>query len=113
LPRGDGAGHQIGAALDAIGLHFVARGAQFFDTLDDDLVGARTLDLRAHGDQEFGEVHDLRLARGVLDDCFAVGECRRHHQVFGAGDGDGLEHQARALEPPRTCANVTTVDVDL
>ena len=112
-PRGDGAGHQIGAAFDAIGQHFVAGGAQLLDALDDDLVGARALDLRAHGDQEIGEVDDLRFARGVFDDGFAIGQRRGHHEILGAGDGDGFEVEPRALEPPGARADVAAFDVDV
>ena len=87
--------------------------AQLLDALDDDLVGARALDLRAHGDEEVREVDDLRLARGVLDDGFAVGERRRHHEIFRAGDRDGVEIQPRALEPPGARADVAAFDVDV
>ena len=102
----DGAGHQVGAALDAIGQHFVAGGAQFLDALDDDLVGARALDFRAHGDEEIGEVDDLGFARGVFDDGFTIGQRRRHHEIFGAGDRDGFEIQPRALQSPGARADV-------
>ena len=110
MPRGDRAGDQVGAALDAIRLHLVARGAQLLHALDDDLVGARALDLRAHGDQEFREVHHFRFARRVFDDGFAVRERRRHHEILGAGDRHGFEIQPRALQPPGARADVAAVD---
>ena len=96
VAAGDRAGDQVGAALDAIRQHLVAGAAQVLDALDDDLVGAGAVDLGAHGDQEIGQIHHLRLARGVLDDGLPVGERRGHHQVLGAGHRDGIEHQARA-----------------
>ena len=43
------------------------------------------------------EIHHLGLARRVLEHRLAFGERGRHHEVLGAGDGDGLEHQTRAL----------------
>ena len=93
----DGPRDQIRAALDAIGQHIVGRAVQPLDTLDDDLVGARALDLRAHGAQEIGEVDHFRLARRVLEHRLALGQRRGHHQILRAGHGDGLEHQPRAL----------------
>ena len=113
MPGGDGARDQVGAALDAIRLHLVTRGVQLLHALDDDLVGAGALDLRTHGDQEFREVHDFRFACRVFDDGFAVRERRGHHQVLGASDRHGLEHQARALEPAGARADVSAFDVDL
>ena len=101
MAAGDRAGDQVGAALDAVGQHLVARPVQALDALDDDLVGAGALDLRAHRDQEIGQVDDLGLARGVLEHRLAVGQRRRHHQVLRAGDGDGLEHQPGALAGAR------------
>jgi hypothetical protein len=86
---------------------------QFFHALDDDLVRAGALDLRSHRDQELGQIHHLGLTRSVLDDGLAVGQRGRHHEVFGAGDGDGLEVESRALEPIRACADVAPVDLDI
>ena len=79
----------------------------------DDLVGARALDLGAHGDQEIGQIHHLGLARRVLEDRLAVGQRRGHHQVLGARHGDGIEHQARALQAPGPRADVAALDLDL
>ena len=42
-----------------------------------------------------------------------VGERRGHHQILGAGDGHGVEHQARALEPLGAGADVAAFDVDV
>jgi hypothetical protein len=111
--RCDRARDEIGAGLDAIRLHLVARGVQFLDTLDHDLVRARALDLRAHRDEELREVDHFRFARGVLDDGFAVGQRRGHHEVLGARDRDGLEIEARTLEPACARADVAAVDLDV
>ena len=77
------------------------RAVQSLHALDHDAVGAGAVDLRAHGDEEIREVDDLGLARGVLEHGLAVGQRRGHHQVLGAGDGHGVEHQARALQARR------------
>ena len=113
MPAGDRARHQVGAALDAIGQHLVGRAAQPLDALDHDLVGAGALDVGTHGHQEVGEIHYFGFPRGVLQDGFAVGEGRRHHQVLGAGDRHRIEHQPRALEAPGAGANVTALDGDV
>ena len=76
-------------------------------------VGAGAADLRAHRDQESREVDDLGLARGVFDDGLAFGERRGHHQVFGAGDGHGFEHQPRAAQPLGARADVAVLDLDV
>ena len=55
--------------------------------------------LRAHRDRALGEVDDLGLARRVLEHRLAVGQRRRHQQVLGAGDGDHVGRDARALQP--------------
>ena len=59
---------------------------------------ARALDLRAHGGEQRGQVDDLGLARAVLHQRFALGQHRGHQQVFGAGDGDLVEDQMRAVQ---------------
>ncbi len=98
----DRAGDQVGAGLDAIGQHVVLGAVQRLDAVDRDRVGARAGDPRAHRDQEIREVDDFGLARGVLEHRAAVGERGGHHEVLGAGHGDGLEDDARALEPARS-----------
>jgi hypothetical protein len=112
-PTGDCARHQVGTGLDPVRQNVVARAAQALDTLDHDLVGPGAADLRAHRDQEVGEIDDLRLARRVLDDRLAFGERRGHQQVLGAGDGDGLEHQARADQAVRARTDVAVLDLDV
>ena len=86
---------------------------QLFHALDDYLVGARALDLRTHRHEEFREIHDLWLARGVFDDGLTVGQRGGHHEILGAGDRDGFEIQARALQPVGPRADIAALDVDL
>ena len=101
MAAGDGAGDQIRAGLDAIGQHLVGGAVEPLDALDDDSVGARALDLRAHGDQEIREIDDLGLARGIFEHGLAVRQCGRHHEIFRAGHRHGIEHQTRAAQAIR------------
>ncbi len=55
--------------------------------------------LRAHLVEQVGQVGNLRLARAVLHDGFALGERGGHQQIFGAGHGDLVEDDVRAFEP--------------
>ena len=57
--------------------------------------------LRAHLDEQIGQVHDFGLAGAVADNGFAFGQNGRHHEVFGAGYGDAVEVDvARRAGPP-------------
>ena len=113
VPAGDGARDQIGAALDAIGQHIVGGAAQPLHALDDDLVGARALDLGAHGAQKIREIDHFRLARRVLQHRLAFGQRRGHHQVLGAGHGDGLQHQPRPFQALGARLDVAVFDVNV
>ena len=92
---------QEGAGLDAVGHDAVRlrRRVQPVDALDADAARAVALDARAHRDQHLGQVGDLRLLRGVLEHGLALGQRRGHQQVLGAGDGDHVGRDARALQP--------------
>jgi len=45
-----------------------------------------------------GEIGDFGLAGAVLEDGLSVGEGCGHEEVFGAGDGDLVEDDVRAVE---------------
>jgi hypothetical protein len=75
----------------------VAAAVQALDALDADAAGAVAFDLRAHRDQHLGQVGDLGLLRGVLQHRLAFGQRGGHQQVLGAGDGDHVGGDARAL----------------
>ena len=96
------AGHRAGdderAGFDAVGNDAVPRAFQFADAFHADGGGARAFDLRAHLVEQVGEVGDFGLAGAVLQNGLAFGESRGHQQVFGAGDGDLVEDDFRALE---------------
>ena len=101
VAAGDGAGDQKGSRLDAVGIDAVARAVQAGHALHADGRCARALDLRAHGGEQRGQVGDLRLARAVLHQRFALGQHGGHQQIFGAGDGDLVEDQMRAAQALR------------
>ena len=64
---------------------------RLLDALDADGGGAGAFDLRAHLDQQVGEIDHFGFAGGVAQHGFALGEDGGHHEVFGAGDGDAVE----------------------
>ncbi len=72
------------------------------------------LTLRAHGDQEVGQVDHFRLARGVLQDAAAVGQGSGHHDVLGTGHADGIKEEVGATQAAfrRLGLDVAAFDVD-
>ena len=66
--------HGIGAGLDAVGQHRMARAVQLGDAFHDDARGAGAGDFGAHLVETVGDIADLRLARGVFDHRGAAGE---------------------------------------
>ncbi len=78
--------------------------------------GARTLDLRAHLDQQINQVGDFRLARGIVQAGFALGQRRGHQDIFRAGHGDFFEDDVRAAQPAaarRLCLDVAVLGGNL
>jgi hypothetical protein len=110
---GDGRRRQQRARLDAVGDDPVPRAAQLGNPLDLDALGAGPLDAGAHGNEQAREIRHLGLAGRVLDHGGALGQRRRHHEVLGAGDGDEVGGDARALEPARPRLDVAVLDGDL
>ena len=110
---GHGAGDEEGAGLDAVRHDRVFGAVQALDALDDQLVAADALDLGAHRHQAVGEVDHFRLARGVFQDGGAFGQHRRHHQVFGAADGDHVHHDVGAAQFLGARLDVAMLDGDL
>ena len=101
VTAGDGSGHHKRAGLDAVGDDGVLGAAQLLDALDANGGSARAFDFGAHLAQQFSQVHHLGLARRVAQHGFALGQHGRHHQVFGAGDGDAVEMHGGAAQPIR------------
>ena len=104
---------QKGTRFDAVGDDGVAGAMQFGHALDHQAVGADAFDLRTHLDQQVGQVGDFRLARGVLQDRLAFGQGGGHQQGLGAGHGDHVGVDARALELFALGVNVAAFDGDL
>src|ERR1035438_269450 len=74
---------------------------------------AGAFDLRSHFVQKIGEVGDFGFARAVWQNGFALGESGGDEQVFGAGDGDLVENNFRALEAVGAGFNVAVFLGDL
>ena len=95
-------GAQEGAGLDAVG-HDAVRGAvQALDALDAD--AARCRGPRSCAPMAISSSARSATSgslRGVLEHRLALGQRGGHHQVLGAGDGDHVGGDARALQPLR------------
>ena len=80
-------GHGVGAGLDAVGQHAVARAIELRHALDHDARGPRAADFGPHLVEAIRDVGDLGLARRVLDHARAARERSRHQRRVGAADG--------------------------
>ncbi len=98
VAAGDGTGEEEGSGLDAVGVDLVARAVQPGDAVDANLRGSCAFDLRAHRDEQGGEVRDFGLAGAVFEQRLAFGEDGGHEDVFGAGYRDLVEDDVRAAE---------------
>jgi len=67
--------------------------------IDADRVGARALDASSHGAQKAGQIADLRLNGGVLDQRSTLGQAGGHQQILRARMARIIQVQARTLEP--------------
>ena len=114
VAAGDRAGDEIGAALDAVGQHFVARAAAAARR------PAMTI-LSVPAPWIFAPMAIRKFARSTTSGSraafsmngLALGQRRRHHEVLRAGDRDGIEHQTRAPQPAGARADVAAVDRDV
>ncbi len=114
LAAADRGGQHVGAQLDPVGDHRMRRPAQPVDALDRDLVRSFALDLRAHAAQAAGKVHDLGLARGVLEHGGALGQRRGHQRVLGRAHRNEREVDDPAFQPPgRLGVHVAVAQVHL
>ena len=102
------------AGGDAVGHDVVLRRVERVDAVDLDGRRAGPAHVGAHGDEELGDVGDLRLAGGVLDAGVPGGEHRGHEDVLGGPDARELQVHARAVQPLGGCGDEVPVgDVDL
>src|SRR5690606_13606492 len=74
VAAGHGNRHGIGAGFDAVRNDAVARAGEGGHAVNDDGGGSGAVNLRTHGVQAVGQVDDLRLAGGVLQDRLALGQ---------------------------------------
>ncbi len=113
LAAGHCRSNEIGTRLDAIRNHRVVCAAQAGNPLDPDGTGSGAADAGAHRIQEIREIDDLRFAGGILQQGFALGERCRHHQVLGARNRHGIEHDMGAAQAFRPRADIAVFDDDL
>ena len=84
------------------------------DALDGDDRRARAGNARAHLVEHIGEVHDLGLAGGVVDNGGAAGLDRRHDQVLRGADARELQRDRGPLQPLRSRGvNIPMVGIEL
>ena len=91
LAAGDAHRGQVRGGLDPIGNHGVLHRVEGPDALDGDRRGARTPDLGPHPVEQRGQVGQLGLPGGVVDDGRALGQHRGHEGVLGGPDAGELE----------------------
>ncbi len=94
LAAGDPDRREERGGLDAIGDDRVVDGAQRLDALDRDRRRPGAEHPRAHAIEEGGEIGDLGLAGGVVDDRRPLREHGRHQRVLGGADTRVLEQDA-------------------
>ncbi len=91
----------------------VLRAFQLADAFHADGWRAGTFDFCSHLVEQIGQVGHFRFASAVLQQGLAFRKRRSHQQVFGACDGDLVEHDFGALQPCRGGLDVAVVLGDL
>jgi len=82
--------------------------------LDPQRRAADPLDPRAHPDETVGEIDDLRLARGILDQAFAAGQHRRHQGIMGGAHRDlGERNLVAGQASGRPRDDIAALELDL
>ena len=103
-----------GACLDAVAHHLMRDGVQLGHALDLDDRRAGSLDRGAHLVEQVGEVHDLGLAGGIVDDGRALGTHRGHHEVLGGTHAGKVKRDCGARQPMRRSGvDVAVVEVEI
>ena len=98
VSSGERARDDESAGFNSIGNNAMTRAMQLFHPLHADGVRARAFDPGAHLVEQRRQVADFRLARTILQNGFAFGQRRRHHQIFGSRHRDLFEDDARAFQ---------------
>ena len=110
ITTGRRSGSQKSTAFNAIGHHLMTGGMQARHTRDAYGIGAGATDLRPHRDQAIGQIDHFRLPRRVANDRFAIGQGRRHHDVFGACHRDHVGDDVCAFQARRARQHITMLD---
>ena len=98
LAAGGGHRRHIGPGLDLVGDDGVAAAVEPGHAGDLDGVRPRAADVRAHGVQEVGKVHDVGLLGDILDDGGALRQGGGHHDIHGGAHGDHIQIYVGAVE---------------
>ena len=92
-------GSHVGAGFDLVGDNGIASALELLHAADLDHIGTRTHDVGTHGVEEIGQIHDMRLLGGILDDGHALGQGGGQHDVHGCAHGNNIQIDLTALEP--------------
>ncbi|MPM43145.1 hypothetical protein SDC9_89818 [bioreactor metagenome] len=98
LAAGGRNGGHIGACLDLVGNDRIGSAAEPVHSADFNDVGTSAHDIGAHGVEEVGKVHDMRLLGGVFNHRHAVGQSGGQHNVHSCADGHDVQIDLRALK---------------
>ena len=98
LAAGGGGSHHVGAGLDLVGDDGIASAVELIHTVYLDGVGAGAADIRTHGVEEVGQVHNMGLSGGVFNDGAALGQGGCQHDVHGGAYGNLVQIDPRAVE---------------
>ena len=94
-------GNDKGTGLDAVAHHAMGNGMQLFHALDGHDRRARADDLGAHLIKHVGEIDDLGLAGGIIDNRGTLRTHGGHDEVLGRTDAGELERDGGAAQALR------------
>ena len=103
----------VRGGFDAIRDDRMFRAIQFFHPGDSNRRTASTGDIRSHGDQKAGQIHDLRFTSGAFDDGHTFSKSGSHHHIGRPQHrrtGAAAEKHCRAHQSFRAGVNVSTVN---
>ncbi len=78
VAAGDGPGHQKCSRLNTVGIDAITRAMQTADAMHAHRRCAGAFDLRAHGNQQRGQIGNFGLTRAVLHQRFTLGQNGGH-----------------------------------
>src|SRR5882762_9505960 len=100
----DCSGDNERSGFNPIGNDGVLRATECLDTFDLNRGCACPTDPCAHLIEKFGQVSDLRLARGIVDGGRAASQGGRHHQVLSSSYGNLIKAKLSAYQSAVGCA---------